>query len=136
MKPGREWGPISLSFPGGGGLVSTADVWLAFARMLLAQGAGLLSLTSVSRKTSNHLPAAQRADVTLFLEGEGWGYGGQVDVEPIDPWDVPGRYGWSGGTGTTAHVIPATDTVTILLTQVTTTCPTNSLMRDFWQACA
>ncbi|MEU3288009.1 serine hydrolase domain-containing protein [Streptomyces longwoodensis] len=125
-------------FPsGGGGLVSTADDWLAFARMLLAQGVGLLSPTSVSRMTSNHLTAAQRADVTLFLEGQGWGYGGQVDVEPIDPWNVPGRYGWFGATGTTAHVIPATDTVTILLTQVATTGPTaNTLMRDFWRACA
>ncbi|MGV9886405.1 serine hydrolase domain-containing protein [Streptomyces sp. NPDC003395] len=125
-------------FPsGGGGLVSTADDWLAFARMLLSGGAGLLSPTSVSRMTSNHLTAAQRADVTLFLEGQGWGYGGQVDVDPVDPWSVPGRYGWVGGTGTTAHVNPATDTVTVMLSQVAMTGPTpNPLMREFWRACA
>ena len=54
----------------------------------------------------------------LFLEGQGWGYGGAVDVDPIDPWNVPGRYGWVGGTGTSAHVVPATGSVHILLTQV------------------
>ena len=34
---------------GGGGLVSTADDWLAFARMLLNAGGRLLTPTSVSR---------------------------------------------------------------------------------------
>ena len=125
-------------FPSGGGaLVSTADDWLAFARMLLAGGQGLLSPTSVSRMTTNHLTAAQREAATLFLEGQGWGYGGQVDVAPIDPWNVPGRYGWIGGTGTTAHVVPPTDTVTILLTQVAMTGPTPMrLMREFWECTA
>ncbi|MER7834598.1 serine hydrolase domain-containing protein [Streptomyces sp. NPDC096040] len=130
-------------FPsGGGGLVSTADDWLAFARLLLNAGAApdgrrLLSVTSVSRMTTNHLTAAQRESATLFLEGQGWGYGGQVDVTPADPWNVPGRYGWVGGTGTTAHLVPTTGTVTVLLTQVAMTNPTPTpLMRDFWQATA
>ncbi|MGX9889845.1 serine hydrolase domain-containing protein [Streptomyces sp. NPDC002276] len=125
-------------FPSGGGaLVSTADDWLAFARMLLAGGQGILTPTSVSRMTTNHLTAAQREAATLFLEGQGWGYGGQVDVDPIDPWNVPGRYGWIGGTGTTAHIVPPTDTVTILLTQVAMTGPTPMrLMREFWECAA
>ncbi|MFJ9242650.1 serine hydrolase domain-containing protein [Streptomyces sp. NPDC101776] len=123
-------------FPsGGGGLVSTADDWLAFARMLLADGQGLLTPTSVSRMTTNHLTAAQRESATLFLEGQGWGYGGQVDVTPVDPWNVPGRYGWIGGTGTTAHIVPLTGTVTILLTQTAMTGPAQTkVMRDFWLA--
>jgi CubicO group peptidase (beta-lactamase class C family) len=41
-----------------------------------------------------------------------------VDIAPIDPWNVPGRYGWVGGTGTSAHVNPSAGTVAILLTQV------------------
>ncbi|MEV0909398.1 serine hydrolase domain-containing protein [Streptomyces hokutonensis] len=125
-------------FPSGGGaLVSTADDWLAFARMLLAGGQGLLTPTSVSRMTTNHLAAAQREAATLFLEGQGWGYGGQVDVAPVDPWNVPGRYGWIGGTGTTAHIVPPTGTVTILLTQVAMTGPTPTrLMREFWECTA
>ncbi|MFF7469988.1 serine hydrolase [Streptomyces sp. NPDC008092] len=130
-------------FPsGGGGLVSTADDWLAFGRLLLNAGAApdgrrLLSATSVSRMTTNHLTAAQRERAALFLEGQGWGYGGSVDVAPADPWSVPGRYGWVGGTGTTAHLVPATGTVTVLLTQTAMTGPTPTpLMRDFWRVTA
>ncbi|MEV6482455.1 serine hydrolase domain-containing protein [Streptomyces sp. NPDC051576] len=131
------------AFPSGaGGLVSTADDLLAFGRMLAHDGLApdgtpVLSPTSVSRMTTNHLTAAQRDASTLFLEGQGWGYGGQVDVTPIDPWNVPGRYGWVGGTGTTAHVVPPTDTVTVLLTQVSMTGPTPTpLMREFWGCAA
>ncbi|MGQ4476072.1 serine hydrolase domain-containing protein [Streptomyces sp. SAS_276] len=131
------------AFPSGaGGLVSTADDLLAFHRMLGTDGAApdgtrVLSPTSVSRMTTNHLTAAQREASALFLEGQGWGYGGQVDVDPIDPWNVPGRYGWVGGTGTAAHVIPPTGTVTVLLTQVAMTSPTPpALMREFWASAA
>ena len=131
------------AFPSGaGGLVSTADDLLAFHRMLGADGTApdgtqVLSPTSVSRMTTNHLTAAQREASALFLEGQGWGYGGQVDVDPIDPWNVPGRYGWVGGTGTAAHVIPPTGTVTVLLTQVAMASPTPpALMREFWASAA
>ena len=124
---------------GGGGLVSTADDWLAFARLLVNGGTApdgrrLLTSTSVSRMTTNHLTAEQRDRATLFLEGQGWGYGGQVDVTPSDPWNVPGRYGWVGGTGTTAHIVPPAGTVAILLTQAGMANPTPTpVMRDFWR---
>src|SRR2546429_2916564 len=86
---------------------------------------------------TNHLTDAHRAASTLFLEGQGWGFGGSVDVESIDAWNVPGRYGWVGGTGTAAHVVPATGAVTILLTQVMMTGPTPTpLMRGFWRSAA
>jgi CubicO group peptidase (beta-lactamase class C family) len=69
----------------------------------------------------------------LFLEGQGWGYGGSVDVQQVDPWNVAGRYGWVGGTGTTAHLVPATGMVSVLLTQVEMSGPTPpAIMRDFW----
>ncbi|MEU3981161.1 serine hydrolase domain-containing protein [Streptomyces sp. NPDC026672] len=136
--PDGRWNTLPAFPSGGGGLVSTADDWLAFARMLLGGGETggrrVLSPTSVSRMTTNHLTAAQREESTLFLEGQGWGYGGQVDVTPADPWNVPGRYGWVGGTGTSAHLVPHTGTVAILLTQVAMTGPTPTpLMRDFWR---
>ncbi|WP_374938418.1 hypothetical protein [Streptomyces sp. Ru62] len=87
--------------------------------------------------TTNHLTAEQRARATLFLEGQGGGYGGQVDVTPADPWNGSGRYGWVGGTGTTAHIVPPTGTVAILLTQVAMENPTPTpLMRDFWRRVA
>jgi CubicO group peptidase (beta-lactamase class C family) len=115
------------AFPSGaGGLVSTAADWHAFGRMLLDDGAGLLSPASVRQMTTNHLTRAQRDARRLFLEGQGWGYGGAVDAA--------GRYGWVGGTGTTAHVSPSTGTVAVLLTQVQMTGPTPTpLMREFWR---
>ncbi|WP_340379732.1 serine hydrolase domain-containing protein [Streptomyces sp. SS7] len=136
-RPDGQWSRLPAFPSGGGGLVSTADDWLAFARLLLDGGGGLLSPASVARMTSNHLGARQRDGGTLFLEGQGWGYGGQVDVAPLAPWNVPGRYGWVGGTGTTAHLVPATGTVTVLLTQVAMENPTPTpLMRDFWRCAA
>ncbi|MER6462994.1 serine hydrolase domain-containing protein [Streptomyces sp. NPDC001288] len=140
--PDGDYAGVPRFASGGGGLVSTADDWLAFARLLLNAGTApdgrrLLSATSVGRMTTNHLTASQRERAALFLEGQGWGYGGQVDVAPADPWNVPGRYGWVGGTGTTAHLVPATGTVTVLMTQVAMTGPTpNPLMREFWRVTA
>ena len=122
------------AFPsGGGGLVSTADDWLAFGRMLLAGGEPLLSAESVRFMTTDHLDARQRAESSLFLEGQGWGFGGSVDVEVLQPWNVPGRYGWVGGSGTSAHVVPATGTVAILLTQRAMTGPASTpMLHAFW----
>jgi CubicO group peptidase (beta-lactamase class C family) len=140
-EPAGQW-TAPPAFPSGaGGLLSTVDDWHAFARMLLAQGrvAGrhLLSPDSVRQLTANHLTVAQRDASQLFLEGQGWGFGGSVDVADIDPWNVPGRYGWVGGTGTAAHIIPATGTATILFSQLAMTSPTpTALMRDFWRYAA
>ena len=122
-------------FPSGaGGLVSTVDDWLAFARMLLTGGAGLLSPGAVRLMTTDQLTATQRRDSQLFLEGQGWGFGGSVDVEPQQPGDVPGRYGWVGGTGTTAHLTPSTGAVGVLMTQREMNGPTApEVMRDFWR---
>jgi CubicO group peptidase (beta-lactamase class C family) len=73
----------------------------------------------------------------LFPEGQGWGFGGSVDVEAIDPWNVSGRYGWVGGTGTAAHITASTGAVTILLSQLAMAGPiAPALMRDFWRYAA
>lgn len=102
--------------------------------MLLGEGQEILSAASIQAMTTNRLTDEQRAASTLFLEGQGWGFGGSVDVEQLDPWNVPGRYGWIGGSGTAAHVVPARGTVAILLTQVRMAGPTPTpLMREFWR---
>lgn len=139
--PDGQWSTPPAFPSGAGGLVSTADDWLAFARMLLAggtvDGRRLLSAASVRQMTTDHLTASQRADSELFLEGQGWGFGGSVDVAAVDPWNVPGRYGWVGGTGTAAHITPSTGTVSILLTQREMSGPTPpALMREFWRYAA
>jgi CubicO group peptidase (beta-lactamase class C family) len=139
--PGGQWSSLPAFPSGGGGLVSTADDWHCFARMLLAGGTAggrrVLSATSVRQMTTDQLTQSQRDASRLFLEGQGWGFGGSVDVEAIDPWNVPGRYGWVGGTGTAAHVTASTRAVTILLSQLEMAGPTSpALMRDFWRYAA
>jgi CubicO group peptidase (beta-lactamase class C family) len=114
-------------FPSGaGGLVSTLSDWHRFGRMLLADGGALLSPESVRLMTTDHLTQEQRDASTLFLEGAGWGFGGAVAAD--------GRYGWVGGTGTSAHVASSSGTIGILLTQLQMTGPTpTQFMREFWR---
>jgi CubicO group peptidase (beta-lactamase class C family) len=139
--PGGQWSSLPAFPSGAGGLVSTVDDWHAFARMLLAGGRAngrqLLSPASVRQMTTDQLTQPQRDASQLFLEGQGWGFGGSVDVEAIDPWNVPGRYGWVGGTGTAAHITPSSGAVTILLSQLEMAGPTApAVMRDFWRYAA
>jgi CubicO group peptidase (beta-lactamase class C family) len=139
--PDGQWSSPPAFPSGAGGLVSTVDDWLAFARMLLAGGTAdgrrLLSAASVRQLTTDHLTEDQRQSGRLFLEGQGWGFGGSVDVAELDPWNVIGRYGWVGGTGTAAHLTPSTGLVSILLTQLELSGPTPpDVMRDFWRYAA
>ena len=111
---------------GAGGLRSTADDLLTFHRYLLSSGL-------LSRLAADTTTAQERAAAHLFLEGQGWGFGGSVDVVELDPWNVRGRYGWVGGSGTAAHVVPSRDLITILLTRTALAGPgTPGIMRDFW----
>jgi CubicO group peptidase (beta-lactamase class C family) len=122
----RLWTALPRFPSGAGGLVSTLADWHRFGRMLLADGGGLLAPESVRLMTSDHLTKEQRDASTLFLEGAGWGFGGAVGPD--------GRYGWVGGTGTTAHVDRSTGTIGVLLTQVQMAGPTPTpLMREFWR---
>jgi CubicO group peptidase (beta-lactamase class C family) len=139
--PDGQWRSMPAFSSGGGGLVSTVDDWYAFGRMLLADGIfdghRLLSAESVRQMTTDHVTQSQRDASALFLEGQGWGFGGSVDVADIDPWNVPGRYGWVGGTGTAAHIDPSSGSVTILLSQLELAGPTPpAAMRDLWRYAA
>ncbi len=139
--PGGQWSSRPAFPSAAGGLVSTAGDWHSFAKMLLAGGSAggrrLLSEASVRQMTTDQLTRSQREASRLFLEGQGWGVGGSVDVEATDPWNVPGRYGWVGGTGTSAHIAASTGAVTILLSQVEMAGPAPpALMRDFWRHAA
>ena len=137
-RPDGQWSRVPTFPSGADGLVSTVDDWCAFGRMLLrggraADGTQVLSAESVRSMTNNCLTPDQQQAGSLFLDGQGWGFGGSVDVDATDPWTVPGRYGWIGGTGTSAHIDPSSDTVAVLFTQLAMTSPTApSIMREFW----
>jgi CubicO group peptidase (beta-lactamase class C family) len=127
------------AFPlGHGGLVSTAIDWAAFAGMLVGGGESggrrQLSAESIRQLTTDHLSPVQREGGRLFLDGQGWGFGGSVDIDAAEPWRIPGRYGWVGGTGTSAHIIPSTATTAVLLTQRGAVSPdtTPTWLTDFW----
>ncbi|MFC3739735.1 serine hydrolase domain-containing protein [Paractinoplanes deccanensis] len=116
-----DWGRQPVFPSGSGGLISTADDYLAFARLLLAKGVHggtrLLSEQSVEAMTTNHLSPAQIESGSFFLEGSGWGYGLAVTVA-ADEVSGPGRYGWSGGCGTTWFNDPREGLTLIVLSQV------------------
>lgn len=120
----------------GSGLVSTAPDVLRFFTAMADGGAPVLTADEVALLTADALTDAQRSSAQTFLgEGESWGLGVGVDVEAARPWQAPGRWGWTGGTGTTAHVDPTRDTVAVLLTQRAMTGPLDGF-EDFWTAVA
>ncbi|MCV2487872.1 beta-lactamase family protein [Geodermatophilus sp. YIM 151500] len=104
------------------GLVSTAPDVLAFLCALADGGSPVLGPSSVALMTTDALAPEQRAPAQDFL-GPGISWGLQVGVtveadgEGRRPWATPGRWGWDGGTGTSAWVDPAHGLVGVLLTQ-------------------
>jgi CubicO group peptidase (beta-lactamase class C family) len=127
---------------GGSGLVSTADDYLAFFRMMLNKGVGgglhgrerILSRASVELMTTDQLTADQKKGAELFFgESRSWGMGMAVTTRRDELWGSPGRFGWDGGYGTTGYADPAEDMVGVLLTQRMMDSPTPpKVFTDFW----
>jgi CubicO group peptidase (beta-lactamase class C family) len=129
------------TFPdGGAGLVSTADDYLAFSRLMLGRGRvpgrHLLAETSVAAMTRDQLTAEQRAGGEAILgAGRGWGYGTSVVVHKNAAGLPPGAYGWNGGLGTTWAADPQSGRTAILLTQTMFTSPEVPAMhQEVWHA--
>ncbi len=107
---------------GGGGLVSTVDDYFAFSRMMLDKGRHgreqILSRAAVELMTSDQLTPEQRAGSELFFGSHSsWGFGMAVDIGRTEIYHTPGRFGWTGGFGTTAYSDPAEGMIGILFTQ-------------------
>jgi CubicO group peptidase (beta-lactamase class C family) len=107
----------------GGGLLSTAPELLAFLGALADGGGPVLPPAAVGEMTRGALTDAlsdtQRAAGRDIL-GPARSWGLQVGVDVADreqPWRRTGRWGWDGGTGTSAWVDPARDLAAVLLTQ-------------------
>ncbi|MBU2665408.1 beta-lactamase family protein [Actinoplanes bogorensis] len=108
---------------GGGGLVSTADDYLAFASALLAGGGAMLSRPSVTLMTTDHLTPEQKAVTTLsgfrpdYFRHQGWGFGTAVITRRTGLGPSAGSYGWSGFWGTAWYNDPAEDLSAVVILQ-------------------
>lgn len=110
--------PVDVTFfSGGAGMISTADDYLTFARMLLGGGAvdgtRILSPKTVELMMMNHL------DVP-FVPGRGFGLGGTVLLNPSEAAILgsPGQFSWSGAANTYFFVDPAEELIAFAWTQL------------------
>jgi CubicO group peptidase (beta-lactamase class C family) len=113
---------------GGGGLISTADDYLKFARMLLGKGevdgVRLLKTETVEMMAQSRLTDAQRAIPFMgmpFWLSQGFGLGLSVVLNSeLHGWmgaGSAGAFGWPGAFGTWWQADPAEDLVAIYLIQ-------------------
>jgi CubicO group peptidase (beta-lactamase class C family) len=123
---------------GSAGLVSTADDFNAFAQMMLNGGRlgsdRILSRPSVELMTTDQLTSEQKLGSEIFFgANRGWGMGLSVFTGRDDLCNVPGRFGWDGGYGTSWYSDPTENLTGILLTQRMMDSPQPSrVMVDFW----
>jgi CubicO group peptidase (beta-lactamase class C family) len=121
---GGDWSHPPVFSNGAGGLVSTADDYLAFARMLMDDGRHgkirILSRPSVELMTSDQLTPEQRTTSGFgpdFFADHGWGFCLYIATRRTQ-YSSPGSYGWGGGMGTLWENDPREEMITILMTQV------------------
>ena len=114
--------------PGGGGLISTADDYLKFARMMLGKGevdgVRLVKASTIEMMAQNRLTDAQRQIPFMgipFWLGQGFGLGVSVITDPEQQaWmgaGSKGAFGWPGAFGTWWQADPSEDMVMIYLIQ-------------------
>jgi CubicO group peptidase (beta-lactamase class C family) len=113
---------------GGGGLVSTAEDYLQFARLLLGRGrveqTRLLSHRSVDLMRSNFLSRDQRrvpAFGHIVWAGQGFGLGLSIVDDPAQQLPLgyrsTGSFGWPGAYGTSWFADPVEDLIGLMLIQ-------------------
>jgi CubicO group peptidase (beta-lactamase class C family) len=136
---GGRWARPPAFPSGGGGMVSTVDDYLAFGRMMLKRGRHgqdrILARPTVEVMTTDQLTPAQKAASPFFpgfWDKNGWGFGVSVVTRRDGIADVPGRYGWDGGFGTSWRNDPHEDMVAIILLQRLMSSPTSmDINEDF-----
>jgi CubicO group peptidase (beta-lactamase class C family) len=121
--------PATMSFESGsGGLWSTVDDYLSFARYLIGDaenGASLLRPETLALMTSNQLTPAQRAAARMFgrpifAEGHGYGMGVAVVMEPEKADAMRcrggvGTIGWPGAYGSWWQADPNDSSILIFM---------------------
>jgi CubicO group peptidase (beta-lactamase class C family) len=139
-EPHGQWSEPPAFPSGAGGLVSTADDYLAFAQMLLDGGRHgeqrILSRPTVETMTTDHLTPEQKAlsgIVPGFFDHHGWGFGMSVVTRRDVVAGSIGAFGWDGGMGTSWLSDPVEDLTAILMTQAGWSSPNPPpICRDFW----
>ena len=84
--------------------------------------------------TSDQLTPEQRAGAEIFFGAyRSWGFGMAVDIQRNEIFRTPGRFGWDGGTGTSAYTDPVEGVIGILFTQRMMDSPEPpKVFTDFW----
>ncbi len=107
-----------------GGLYSTADDYMKFARMMLGNGklgdVRILSRPSVELMTRDYL--TEEAPMSFFISEDffadaGFGLGVQVQTRQASLGPNPGSYWWHGATGVTWGVDPKEQLIVVRLIQ-------------------
>jgi CubicO group peptidase (beta-lactamase class C family) len=112
-------------FPSGsGGLVSTVDDYLRFARMMLhngqVDGVRLLSRKSVELMTQDYLTAVPHKQFFIsdtFFSNAGFGFGLQVQTKRVGLGPSVGSYWWNGATGVAWTADPKEDLIYLRMIQ-------------------
>jgi CubicO group peptidase (beta-lactamase class C family) len=109
---------------GGGGLVSTIDDYLRFARMLAlggtAGGKRFIGSRTLAFMTADHLaPHVRNGSPTLLQPGHGFGLGfsvrREVGIAPTP--GSPGEFFWGGVAGTYFWIAPKEELIAIMMVQ-------------------
>jgi CubicO group peptidase (beta-lactamase class C family) len=119
------WADAPLFPSGGGGLISTADDYLRFGRMLLNQGeldgVRILSSELVKAMTTDYLTPEQHTHIIFDQQmwiNQGFGYGVAVQTRPLEPGPGVGTFSWPGALGTAWYADPQNDLIAILMIQL------------------
>lgn len=126
---GGRFTRAALTYSGGGGLVSTAEDYMRFTRMLMRggelDGVRLLGNKTVALMTSNHLPddmaaMGQPRFSESNYEGVGFGLGVSVTLDPARAQILgsAGEYAWGGAASTAFWSDPSEQQTVILMTQL------------------
>ncbi len=146
----------------GGGLLSTAEDYLAFLTVFDGNtdgntafdgntdgntafdgntdgqhgGTPVLGAQAVRLMTTESITGEQRAGVQQLMGPDtSWGLCVGLDLAAREPWMAPGRFGWNGGSGSTAYVDPSRQLTAVLLTSRMMASATGDF-DDFWRALA
>jgi len=138
--PDGQWSHSPIFPSGAGGLVSTVDDYLAFARMMLNKGRfgpkRLLAANSIEMMTANHLtPEQQQMGRVILGDNTGWGFGVSVLTKSDDLAKRSGRYGWNGGLGSSWWNDPNQRLIAIIMTERAFDSPDPpKVIKDFWKS--